>query len=301
MIKKGKQAVFLFVLIGTLLVAIACTPQTSAQEPKDLTKDKSAQEIVEKSFDQWYGLDNYEMDLSSNIKVSMEDETLDMSTAGKLIAYQDPMKIKMVMDMTMPGVTENIQVVQYMVEDEDQVIIYQNIQDTWQKRTIKDAALAETMKTDPRDNLKLFMDHLKSAEIVGEEKIGDAETVKIDLVASGEIFDEVFKSTAGENLGISEELYDSEIFSNIGDLLYVIWIDKNTLNTVKCQMDLSEAMKNVGSALGEQKDFPPEMKQFFENMEMSMEYTVTNHNAAEEFTIPEEAKNTQEMNASLPS
>jgi len=288
-----KKSFLLIVLLVCALVVAGCSSAMPAAKT-DLTADKTAQEIVEESFDKWYSLNNYEMDLTTNIKMIME-ETIDMSMSGKAVVFQSPMKMKMVLDAFIPGIEEEMQIEQYLVQEDQAITVYQSINGQWFKTVIDDPAMAEMMQMDPRDNLKLFMDNLLSAEITGQEKVGEKDTVKIDLVASAEIFDDVLQDVAGESLGLGSDIITSEFFSKIGDMKHTIWIDKATLETVKCYMDLTDNMKNLGSAFAEDSSTPEELTGVFENMEISMEYTIYNQGEAEDFSLPEEAKNAAEM------
>lgn len=285
-----KKRLALIVLLICTLVLTACSGT------KDLTKGKTAEQIVEESFAKWYKLSNYNLDLNSKIKIATGDTDMDIGMQGKMTVFQNPLKIKMIIDAKIPGFDEKMQMEQYMIqEDEQRVAIYQHMNDQWQKMTIDDPQFTRMMNMDPRDNLKLFIDNLKKAEILGEEKIGEKNTVKIDLVASGEIFTELLKNTAGNNLGFSADMFNPELLTKIGDIKYLIWVDKATLDTVKCQLDMTENMKNLGNALAEDQNIPAEVKDAFQNMEIVMEYTVKNQDKAQDFSIPEEAKNAREI------
>lgn len=286
----NKRISTLIIILICILALTACSSGATSSTP-----EKSPQQMVEESFDKWYGLKSYDMDMIMNMKFSIEDEVLDMSMTGKGTIFQNPMKMKMVMETTVPGINQKMTLEQYMVQAEQKMTIYQNIENNWQKMTIDDPAMMEMMSIDPRDNLKLFMDNLVSAEILGEEKIGDKDTLKIKLVASGDVFKQVFQDTAGSTLGVGNELLNGDIISQIGDMAYIIWVDKVTLDTLKCQMDLTENMRNLGKALAEDPNTPSELEEVFANVEMFMEYTVLNHNNAQDFSLPEEAHNAPEL------
>lgn len=288
-----KKSFLLIALLISALVLAGCS--SAAPAIKDLTAGKTAQEIVEETFDKLYDLNNYEMDLTTNVKMITDGETMDMSMSGQAVVFQNPMKMKMLLNAAIPGVEEEMQLEQYMIQEEQVITMYQNINDQWFKTVIDDPAMAEMMQMDPKENLKLFMDNLVSVEITGQEKVGEKDTVKIDLIASADIFDDVLQDVAGESLGLGSDLITSEFFSKIGDMKYTVWIDKATLDTVKCYMDLTENMKNLGAALGEDSSTPEELTGIFENMEISLEYTIYNQNKAADFSIPEETKNAAEM------
>lgn len=285
----GKRSLLFTIILSLLVILAGCSGSNG------LTKGKTAQQIAEESFDQWYGLQNYDMDLSMHMKMIVDSETMDFDIGGKATIFQNPMKMKMVMNTMIPGMDEEMQITQYMIEEEQKIIVYQQLDGQWFKMVIDDPAMAQTMQMDPRDNMQLFIDNLIKAEIVGEEKIGGRDTYKIDLLASSEIFDQVFDDMANNSLGLSSEMLGSDVFSNIGDMKYTVWIDKDTLETVKCYMDLTDNMRNLGNVMVGNQDTPEELKELFSNMQMSMEYTIQNHNKAVDFTVPEEAKKAMEL------
>ncbi|AFM01382.1 hypothetical protein Desde_3088 [Desulfitobacterium dehalogenans ATCC 51507] len=286
----NKKISSLILILMCTLVLAACSTGTT-----NLSQGKSPEQIVEESFAKWYGLKSYDMDMVMTMKFSVGEEVLDMSMTGKGAVFQNPIKMKMVMEANIPGMDQKMTLEQYVVQNKQKMAIYQNIENNWQKIIFDDPAMTEKMYMDPKDNLKLFMDHLVSAEILGEEKIGEKDTLKIKLVASGDIFDQIFQETAGNTLGVGNGLINPDVFSQIGDMVYTIWVDKVTLDTLKCQMDLSENMRNLGKALAEDPKLPLEIKDIFSDAEIFMEYTILNQNSAQDFTIPEEAMNAPEV------
>lgn len=284
-----KRKLLALLVLSFFVIITGCS---ASNEP---VEDKTAQQIAEESFDKWYGIDSYNMDLSMNMKMSMGSETVDISMAGQATVFQNPMKMKMVLDTTIPGMDQNMQITQYMVEEDQIITIYQQLEDQWYKTVVDDPAMSQMMQMDPRENMELFMDNLIQAEIVSEEKVGERDTYKIDLLASSEIFDQLLEDMTNESLGLNSEMLGKDLFSKIGDMKYTVWIDKDTLETVKCYMDLTDNMRNLGNAMAEDQDAPEELKEVFSNMEMSMEYTILNHNNALDFTVPDEAKNAKEL------
>ncbi|MFA6807357.1 MAG: DUF6612 family protein [Eubacteriales bacterium] len=279
----------ILVLIITLVLS-GCT-----KSPKDLTADKPADQIVKESFEKWYNLESYEMAMTMNMKMTAEDQTINMSLDGTGVIFQNPMKMKMNIDATIPDMVENIHMEQYMIGENENFTIYQKIMGQWQKMVVDDPALVQMTQLDPSTNLKLFVDNMEKAEIIAEEKIGEKDTLKIELIASSNIFNEVLKDAGSSDLGLNSEIINADFLSKIGDMKYIIWVEKSTLDTLKCSMDLTENMRNLATALAEDENVPAEMKDVFKDMEISMEYTIENQNAAEDFTIPEEALNAQEI------
>ncbi|KJS82664.1 MAG: hypothetical protein JM58_14440 [Peptococcaceae bacterium BICA1-8] len=263
---------------------------------KDLTKGKSAQDIIGAAYGKMAEIDNYDMNLEMLMKMQVPDQgEIDMTMTGKATIFQKPMLMKMVMETNNPESGEPLSIEQYMESTENGMNIYQNVEGKWFKMSINDPALAEMMNMDPAKNLSLFLENLKEAKILGEEKVGERETVKIEMIASSEIYDEIMKQMPGMNLGQANMPFGPEILSKMGDMKYIIWIDKATLDMLKTSMDLTENIQNMGKAIVEQGQFPKEMGEVFSGMEMSASYEIYNVNKAEQVVIPDEAKNAQEM------
>lgn len=286
MFKKTKL-LYLLLIISFLVTACGT---------KDLTKDKSAKEIIEGSYIKLAEIENYDMNLEMQMKIQVPNEgTMDMSMTGKATIFQKPMKMKMVMETQNPESDEPLIIEQYMESTENGMNIYQNVEEQWFKMVIDDPALAEMMNMDPTKNMDLFIENLKEANIIAEEKLGEKETVKIEMIASSEIYDEIMQQMPGMNLNPADMPFGPEILAKMGDMKYVVWIDKTTLDMVKTSMDLTENIQNIGKALVEDGQFPKEMGEMFAGMEMSATYEMLNINSAEQIVIPEEAKNAEEM------
>lgn len=283
-----KIKLFYLLLIVSFLVTACGT--------KDLTKGKSAKEIIEGSYQKMAEINNYDMNLEMQMKMPLPEEgTMDMTMTGKATIFQKPMLVKMVMEMNNPESGEPLTMEQYMEATEKGMNIYQKVEEKWFKMTMDDPALAEMMNMDPNKNMDLFLKNLKEANILSEEKVGEKQTVKIEMIASSEIYDELMNQMPGMNLNQANMPFGPEILAKMGDMKYVVWVDKNTLDIVKTSMDLTENIRNMGQALTEQEQFPKELGEMFSKMEMAVSYEMLNINKAEQIVIPEEAKNAEEM------
>ena len=285
-----KTAILLLLALSCLVILTACNGTS------DLTQGKTPEQIVEEAFDKWYGLASYDMSMDMLMKMDFGEGDMEITMNSDATVFQNPLKMKITSEVVLPMLEPpSMTIEQYMITEDGKLVLYQQAENSWQKMVTTDPATMELLQMDPKDNLKLFMDSLEKAEIVAEEKIEQMDTVKVELVASSKIFEKVMEQTAGNPLGINEGLFDPAIFTQIGDLKYILWIDKATLNVVKGQMDLSENMRNLGTALAADPNMPVELKDAFAGMEFVASYTIKNHNRAQDFTVPEEAKNAEEI------
>lgn len=284
-----KRTKFFYLLLVVAFLVTACGT-------KDLTQGKSAKEIIEEAYEKQLSIENYEMDLAMDMKMPMpEGETMAIAMTGKATVFQKPMQMKMVMEMANPETNEPMVIEQYMEATEQGMNIYQHVEEQWFKMTLNDPALAETMNMDPTQNMELFLKYLKENNILGEEKLGQRDTLKIEMIASSEMYNELMEQIPGMNLSQPGMEITPDFLSQMGDMKYIVWVDKATLDIVKTSMDLTENMQNMGKALIEQGQLPAELAEMFTGMEMSMTYEILNINQAEPIVIPEEAKDAPEL------
>ncbi|MEL7656234.1 MAG: hypothetical protein AAGU75_10035, partial [Bacillota bacterium] len=79
----NKKIVSLMLVLICTMTLVACSTGTA-----NVNQEKSPQQIAEESFAKWYGLKSYDMDMTMNMKFSVEDEVLDMSMTGKGTVFQ---------------------------------------------------------------------------------------------------------------------------------------------------------------------------------------------------------------------
>jgi len=286
MFKKFK--VFYLLLIVAFLVT-ACGTQ-------DLTQGKSAKEIIEESYEKQLNIENYDLDLAMEMKMPMpEGELMAIAMTGKATVFQTPMQMKMVMEITNPEINKPLVIEQYLEATEQGINIYEHVEEQWSKIVLNDPVLAKTRNMDPTQNMKLFLKHLKEANILGEERLTDKSTVKIEMVASSEMYKELMEQMPGMHLSPSGTEIMPDFLSQMGDMKYIVWVDKTNLYIVKASMDLTENIKNMGKALSEKGQLPAEVAEMFADIEMSLTYEILNINKAEAIIIPDEAKNAPEL------
>ena len=124
MFKKFK--VFYLLLIVAFLVTACGT--------KDLTQGKSAQEIIEESYEKQLNIENYDMDLAMDMKMPMpEGEIMAIAMTGKATVFQKPMQMKLVVEITNPETSEPVVIEQYMEATEQGINIYEYVEEQWSK------------------------------------------------------------------------------------------------------------------------------------------------------------------------
>jgi len=254
-------------------------------------KTKTAEEYIEASNLKSAELESYEMKLEMNMSMSAGGEQMDMTMSGTASVFQNPMRLKM--DLATRVMEQDMQLIQYMEQTEGAVTIYQNVMGQWQKMVLDDPALVEMMSMNPADSIEAYMNSLISAEILREEKVNEREAVVIEMVMSGEMYEEILGQMGAPNLGGVE--MDESFFAALGDLKATVWVDKKTDDMLKMSMDLSENMANMVEYMIQDGSLGEEELEALKGMKMNMVYEMLNQNNAAEFEIPEEALNAPEL------
>ena len=307
--KSPRLHLLLMVLIG-LFVVVGCSSDSTSS--KDLTAGKTAKEIAEASYQKQYDAKNYDMEFIINASMMIMGQTINMDMKGYGSIFLNPLKAKLVMDLTTAGIPVpemedgKIRTEQYIITENNGIISYQKQGDQWYKMVLSDTDLNKLMQLNPAENLKLFMDNLKAAEIVGDETVNNVKTVKINLTASGEIFADLLGDVDSFGLGSQIDMLTKEILNNIGDLSFSIWVDKTNLDFIKGTIDLTPVLNNLSTVIasssfpGMEELTPDErdmMTAMFDSMNMTMEYYIKNIDKAEDFKLPPEAAEATELGA----
>ena len=259
------------------------------------SKDMTVEEIIgdaTKNSTKWK---NFDADIDIEMEMILYgEEATKFSISGDSTFYLEPqLRMKMMLETAM-GEDMTAAIAQYMVQEDEMFITYQNIKGQWYKTTLEDQSLSGIMTIDPAENMELFLKHLKAAEIVAEEKVSGKDTYKIDLTVSFDMYKELIQKNASldfggvNNMGILETLSDAE------DLKYTIWIEKKTLMPIKYYMDFSDVMSKIGTVLATQQNMPEDVAKAYENMKMVMVMEFKNVNKATAFEIPQEAIDAKE-------
>jgi len=281
-----------YILILMLVLAFSITACGS----KDLTKGKTGTEILSAAYEKMQEVENFEMDLEMKMAMSPPGQSkINMNIKGSAIFFQKPMRMNMEMVMKDPMTEEEVTIEQYMEETEEGTNIYQGTSGQWIKMNLKDKAFAEMMNMDPSKSLAIYLENLEKAEVLGEEKLGEKETVMIEMIASSKMYEEIMKNLPSGNMLPNQLPLDPSILSEIGDIKGIIWVDKLTLDILKTSMDMTENIQNLGKTFVTKGIMPEEAAQVFTGMEMAVEYEMKNFNNAKEFSIPEEARSAPEF------
>ena len=237
------------------------------------------------------------MDFGVGVSASGMNMNLDMKMNFDCTSFKDPQKTKAdgTLDLGIYG-KQTMQI--YSEKKDNQMLVYSNTGSGWT------TASADTMnQVDPSKELELFTEVAENFKEAGTEKINDQDAIKITGTISGENLKKIFdsnellqeiKSIAGDDQEKLEQLYN-----NLGSISVNFWIDSKTGYLVKTQMDITDVLKNLFSQAMTQSGTPSGVG--FDVSTANIEISFSNFDQAEDFTIPDEARTSANVNSSTSS
>ncbi len=290
--------------IATAILALAIATSgcgSKTKETADATVDTV--QIVTQAQENMQNLTSY------GFTMDMTSDT-DMGKAGKMSMFMKTkssvqttpeilMKMESDISVTTPGI-DPIQshLLQYIQGSDENVTLYQNPNGVWSKMVVVDP---ETMKSLTGGATMGFAEYVESAEVAGDETIGEIPCQKIDVVLSAEGISQLLgemggmASTTGMDAQTPEET--QELMKKAGDIPITLWIGKEDNQIYRQKIDMSKLMKEVMiSSMTKEKSEGGEATET-QDPEVTMILDITFHslNAIEPITIPEDVKNAPEM------
>ena len=234
------------------------------------------------------------MDMEMEATQDGEQQSFASTITMDMTCFSDPWKIKMDMsvDAGEAGSMDNMMSIYGEVAEDGTATMYlhDGESDTWQSQVVGNADLEQY---DASANMLAYIDNGITYELEGMEEVNVANAYKYAHTMSGEEAKEaILTSGALDSLtsaGVDQAQVEAEL-SDVRDLTEYVWIDEASLYPVKYELDMSEAMNTLMASIVKS------MGEEAEGMEMAIPKMVvtmncSNFNSAEDFTIPEEAKN----------
>ncbi len=262
---------------------------------------------------EWKNYDgNIVMDMTMPIP-GENGETVPMAMKMNMYmtAFTKPNKIKLTSDMTMDFAGQNINqpvMDMYITIDDDKFVTYMGMYDangeiTWTKSTIEDALLSELASYDIKANLELTEKYTKDVKYFGKYTDENGKTLlRIQNTLSGEIYSELLGKYIEQLAGSTntQDIMTSEMLKNLGDFKFVLYIDEETGELVKYEMDLSSIYSSMFSGMADSEALSAEDKEalsMLKDMKAKMIMNIININQSKDFEIPKEVLDAPEAPA----
>lgn len=252
----------------------------------DLTKGKTAQEIVVASAEAMQKLKTYSISMNMNMDIPNPEtgivENIGINGSGNVII--EPMKMHMKMEMENQQMPMNMEI--YAVNEDNKIIEYLNVPgqaEEWMKIELPlDEEMIEMMN--PAQSVIVLKEALVDAKIIGEEGNGKDKLIIIETVLKPEAFGK-FMQMPGSDV-LTGEL--ENIFTSMKNFTYKIWVRKDNLYISKAEIDLGQIFKDIYET---QSDISEEDKQMLSQMTASVVSEYTEYDVPVEITVPDEIIN----------
>lgn len=279
------------------------------------TEPVDAKAIYKEANEKSYDWKNYDVKATINMSMDIPDETgsvqqMSMNMNMDMTVFMNPIKIKM--KAAMPLLNEQPIMEMYMTVDEAGYTTYMGMDDgagelSWMKQTVEDDMLIDLMKNDEetiKKNKELTEKYTTDVKYFGKYADAAGRTLlRLQYTMSGDIYKEMFgeyleaaPEPANEQEAMTVEMIKNIANADMGDLIYIVYIDEATGEMVKMEMDLGDMVASMMSGMtGILGEMPPEAMEILKSLKATMVMEILNINNAEDFKIPEEALNAQDI------
>lgn len=281
--------------------------QTVVISTEAVDVEKILMDAYEKSND-WK---NYDAKAVMDLEMLVPDETgtntkMNMVMNMGMNVFNNPAKIKLTSDMIVDFQGQELSqpvLEMYVTMDESKFTTYMGMYDelgalTWSKSTIEDDILIDLANYDAQANLELTEKFTKDVKYFGKYVDDSGRTLlRIQNTLSGEIYEELL-GTYIEQMASStntEDILAAEMFENLGDFQFILYIDEESGEIVKYEMDLGSIYATMFADMEPSEEMPQEAIDMLKNLKAVMVMEIFNINEAEDFDIPQEALDAPEV------
>lgn len=244
------------------------------------------------------------MDLSMNyVGEKGKTEKIETKTNISMSVITEPKKIKseatIIMEYAGMKFSQPLMKIYYLLED-NSFVTYIGTYDesgelTWAKSIAKYEKLSEMKDDNDEFSLETFEKSIKDVKYFGKYFNQDGRTLsRFENTTSGKVYSDLFGSFI-EALSSSTneaEILTADLFRNMGDFKFIIYIDEETGEIAGYEMDLSSI---YSSLFNEIDNISKEELEVLKTMKVKVFMDMMNINEVEDFAIPQEALNAPEM------
>lgn len=241
---------------------------------------------IEKAVDSAYkyteSLKSYDMLMDMQMEMSVEGQDVSVGMQMKMTCFAEDQKIKADMKVEMAGVSEEM--LMYAEQVGEGYCTYLQQDGKWIKMTIPNIDDLKSSINGQDLNKKLVLDNAESFKQAGRERVKDMNTYVLKGKVSGksllDIITAVYAGDVAYQTAFSEYF---ALFEEAGDMDVTVWVDEKTYFPVQYTIDMTDM---INTMVGTQDAV--------KKCVMTIGYA--NLDSAEDFDIPKEAKNAEELN-----
>lgn len=252
-----------------------------------VTVDVDAAPYIKTVYEKMLTLKNYHANIAIDIKTTLMNVAVNNSSDIEV----NPMKYKSELDFTMTDVTNrsvNSKMTQYMEQVDNQLITYSEMDGKWSKQTLPYIDKKNSAAYDITTCMKL----IKKAVVTNDNDNEKIILVTMDNKVLKEMTMDILKQSGKEYKEYTASI--ETIFNALGDINYVINVDKTNNTVTHLHVDLSEATQKSVLAMINQATIPEksktQLKDMFSNATVVLDCDYSNFNQVSPIEIPQEVK-----------
>lgn len=234
------------------------------------------------------------MFMDMTMEADGQEESFESVTIMDMSCFTDPVKLKMEMTMDMGAAGSTSMSIYADVADDGMYRMYLYDGMDWQVMEVGEMDLESY---DARQTMISNIDNGSEYVLEGTEQLDGVNTFKYSSTMTGDDMKKALLSSGALNSVSSLGLSTGDMMNmldGLGEIVTYVWIDEETLRPIQYEMDMTEVMDALMSAVVEAMGEEAEgISISIPRLEMTM--TCSNYNEATDFEIPEEAKNAAPM------
>ncbi len=273
---------------------------------------KTDEEILSTSLTASASIKSVEADMKVEGTISLDfqgaQQDIPVLVESDEFVFTDSGKAKMLTDVSVMG--RDSQTQSYLQKEGEDYYVYTGVEDiesgemSWTKMRL--AGSDEWMQQLGMDSLQQFKDHADSFVKLEERQENDREYQLYQYTMAADEQTKVLKRYATIVQSALGKTWDTQTMidsmaENLGDIVMTVWIDKEKEVIYKIEYPITDMMNQMSHVVQENLDeiLPKEQSFFMGDMELSVsdmtvEILYKNYDKIQDFTIPEEALQTQE-------
>ncbi|MCK9444643.1 MAG: copper amine oxidase N-terminal domain-containing protein [Tissierellaceae bacterium] len=272
------------------------------------TEPVDAKGILLDAYDKSSDWESFEMAMTMNMSIpqaneSGNDEIMGMQIIMDMATISEPFKAKasmeMFFDLGAMKIPLNRMNMYYTIEESGMTTYIEmpgeDGETQWFKQT-QENEMFEMLMEDKEANTQLNEESIKDVRFLGKYIDGKGRVLlRIENTTSFDAYEEILGGYM-EMLSSSDKEEDkmaADMLANMDDMTFIVYIDEETGEIVKYNMDMSSMMKSMFSSMEE--IIPAEELEMLSGLKMIIEMEVSNVNGVEDFEIPEEVLNADEL------
>lgn len=251
---KKMKIVLSLTLAALLCLALAGCGSSPAQPQTSQLTQQQLEEAIQKSVENMNAVKNLRANGNMDMSFVMLGSEMTSTTTFTSEAYSAP--FGMHMDLTLDnGEMGSTQTEMYMQQEGDLLKTYTKMSEgDWYVDEMDATTFNQSMQQyDAQGSVAAYIKYAQNFQLVGSETLDGVDTWKIEGVVTAANIQDMLKET-GMDTALSSLTGDdlvsgstSQLFEGAGDMPLTLWVQKDALYPVRCDVDMTAMLQGVMS------------------------------------------------------